>query len=83
MEYLKKLMILYRISYHQTAIGSFTGVYEIPPEGVKIDYDHGFILPNLDKTGFRSFKDSLLKWTLIPFLLLIVSLIVFERRDVH
>jgi len=66
----------------QTAIGTITGVYDIPPEGIKIDYDQGFVLPELDRLRYRSFEHSLLKWTLIPLLLFIISLIIFERRDI-
>ena len=66
----------------QTAVGTVTGVYEIPREGVKIDYDHGFVLPSLDRLEYRSFRHSLLKWTVIPLIFFAASLVVFERRDI-
>jgi len=67
----------------QNAVGGFTGVYKIPPDGVRIDYDHGFILPNLEKTAFRSPAESLSKWIFISLAVLCFSFLIFQRRDIN
>ena len=67
----------------QTAIGAVTGIYRIPPEGMKIDYDQEFILPSLEKTHYRAFSHSVAKLVLLASALLILSLLIFERKDVH
>ncbi|HDJ96813.1 MAG TPA: ABC transporter permease [Candidatus Aenigmarchaeota archaeon] len=67
----------------QAIIGSFTGTYKIPRDGVKVDYDHGFILPELDEVKYHSFKHSFLKFMGLPLLFLAIGLLIFNRRDVH
>jgi len=70
------------IPFIQSAIGEFTGTYKIPKHGVRVDYDHGIMLQNLEKTTYHSFEHSLIKWTLIPSLLILLSLVLFGRRDI-
>ncbi|RLJ03429.1 MAG: hypothetical protein DRP11_00700 [Candidatus Aenigmatarchaeota archaeon] len=71
------------VPFIQGAIGSFTGTYIIPEGGVKVDYDHSVILESLDRAGYHSLEHSLLKLTLAPMLILILSVLIFQRRDVH
>ena len=66
----------------QMIIGGFTGVYDIPDDGVKIDYDHGFVLPSLDRLYYRSTAASLLKLTILPILLTAAGLFIFSKRDI-
>ena len=70
------------IPFAQTVIGTSTGVYDIPDEGIKIDYDHGFILPSLDRLTYRSTLASALKLILVPILLTAAGLAIFSRRDI-
>jgi len=70
------------IPFMQTVIGTFTGVYDVPREGIKIDYDHGLILPSLDRLYYRSPTESFLKLTVLPIVLTALGLLIFSRRDV-
>ncbi len=70
------------IPFMQSIIGTFTGTYEIPENGVNIDYDHGFILESLDRLCFRSPLQSFIKLTIFPIVLILFGLILFNRRDI-
>lgn len=70
------------IPYMQMVIGTFTGIYDVPREGVVIDHDHAFILPSLERLDYRSPLRSLLKLLLLPGLLTLLGLAVFTRRDI-
>jgi ABC-type transport system involved in multi-copper enzyme maturation permease subunit len=70
------------IPYMQAILGTFTGVYDVPQEMVAVDYDHGFILPSLDRLEYRSPLHSVAKLTLTPLLLVALGLFLFSRRDI-
>jgi len=71
------------IPFIQTGLGTVSGVYEIPKDGVKIDFDHNFIMESLDKAKYHSKDESFLKILSFTFLSFLISLIWFNRRDVH
>jgi len=67
----------------QSVMGTFTGVYKIPRHGLRIDYDHGIILRELEKTRYHSLKHSMVKWLIAPAILLLIGIFLFNRKDVH
>ncbi len=71
------------IPFVQSIIGTFTGTYFIPKDGIRIDYDHGFILETLEKTGYHTLYYSFGKWIIMPIILISMGLIIFNKRDVH
>ena len=71
------------VPFIQSVIGMFTGTYKIPKEHVKVDYDHGVVLESLDKVGYHSLAYSLAKMTILPLMLIILAITIFQRKDVH
>lgn len=70
------------IPFMQMIIGTFTGVYEIPQDGVKIDYDHALILRSLDRLYYRSPTASVIKLIILPIALTVLGLFFFSRKDI-
>ena len=70
------------IPYMQMIIGTFTGVYDIPQDGVKIDYDHDLILRSLDRLDYRSPASSFIKLIALPIALTALGLFLFSRKDI-
>lgn len=71
------------VPYVQMVVGTFTGTFVVPEGGMLIDYDHGFILPSLKKATYHSLFHSLLKWLVLPALLVVLGLWIFRRRDIN
>jgi len=65
----------------QSIFGMFAGTYKVPEGGVKIDYDHRIILESLDKVEYHTLSHSILKLSILPCLLLLLGIVLFNRRD--
>lgn len=70
------------IPYMQMILGTFTGVYDVPQDGVKIDYDHNLILRSLDRLYYRTPAASVIKLIILPVALTALGLFIFSRKDI-
>ncbi len=67
----------------QGIIGKFMGTYRTPQNLMEIDYDHGVILPQLEKEEFRTAGQSAAKLSAISLSLTLLGMLAFSRRDIH
>ncbi|RLJ06214.1 MAG: hypothetical protein DRP18_01375 [Candidatus Aenigmatarchaeota archaeon] len=71
------------IPFIQSMLGMVTGVYKIPEHMVRIDFDQGFILENLERESYHSVSTSFAKLFLAVFLFLGSGVFYFKKRDIH
>ncbi len=70
------------VPFVQMVVGTFTGTFVIPEEGLLIDYDHGFILQSLEKATYHTLAHSFLKWVAIALFLVGLGVALFNRKDI-